>query len=86
MILHLNDRLNRIVFFCNGAGKDRSIHAQIGEQQRQYAHTAETLGTLLHECGFTDVAVFGDKHMEAPGEKECRWFVAARKPLGGAEV
>ena len=39
---------------------------------------------MLSECGFTDVAFFGDKHMEAPGEKECRWFVAARKPLGGA--
>ena len=66
--------------------QEGETYLRIGEQQRQYAHTAETLGTLLHECGFTDVAVFGDKHMEAPGEKECRWFVAARKPLGGAEV
>ena len=66
--------------------QEGETYLRIGEQQRQYAHTAETLGTLLHECGFTDVAFFGDKHMEAPGEKECRWFVAARKPLGGAEV
>ena len=64
--------------------QEGETYLRIGEQQRQYAHTAETLDALLRECGFTDVAFFGDKHMEAPGEKECRWFVAARKPLGGA--
>lgn len=66
--------------------QEGETYLRIGEQQRQYAHTAETLGLMLSECGFTDAAFFGDKRMEAPGEKECRWFVAARKPLGGAEV
>ena len=38
--------------------QEGETYLRIGEQQRQYAHTAETLGTLLHECGFTDVACF----------------------------
>lgn len=59
-------------------------YLRIGEQQRQYAHSREDISSLLCRCGFTDVAFFGDKRMEEPGEKECRWFVAARKPLAEA--
>lgn len=63
--------------------QEGETYLRIGEQQRQYAHEAALISRLLGEAGFTDVAFFGDKRLDAPGEKESRWFVAARKPVGG---
>ena len=60
--------------------KDGS-YQRIGEHQKQYAHSAETLRALLRAAGFEDIAVFGDQRMESPNLKEKRWYVAARKPV-----
>ncbi len=56
-------------------------YRRIEEQQKQKAHEAETLLKMLAECGFEGGAVYGDRTMEKPGEKEQRWHIAARKPL-----
>lgn len=56
-------------------------YIRIGEQQRQYAHSAQKLVGLLTDTGFADIRVFGDKRLAAPTEKEARWFIAARKPM-----
>ncbi len=63
-------------------------YIRIGEQQRQYAHSAQKLAGLLSDTGFVDIRVFADKRLEAPSEKEVRWFIAARKPMeeSGAEA
>lgn len=53
---------------------------RIGEHQRQYLYTRDTLQKLLRLAGFADVEVFGDRRMNAPGAKENRWHIAARKP------
>lgn len=59
--------------------KDGS-YRRIDEEQRQRAHTAENLRTLLHGAGFTDVRVYGNSRMESPRENEQRWHIAAIKP------
>ncbi|MDD3336107.1 MAG: hypothetical protein PHI98_11425, partial [Eubacteriales bacterium] len=65
--------------------KEGETYQRIGERQRQYAHDSELLCRLLFETGFTDVSVFADRQMKTPGERENRWFIAARKPLAEAE-
>lgn len=59
--------------------KDGS-YRRIDEEQRQRAHTAENLRTLLHGAGFTSVRVYGNSRMESPRENEQRWHIAAIKP------
>lgn len=56
-------------------------YQRIGESQRQYAHDAERIFRALKQAGFTDVTIYGDKLLDEPDDKECRWFFAARKPL-----
>jgi len=55
-------------------------YRRIDEEQRQKAHTAETLTALLHQTGFEQVQVFGNTPPKAPGRDEQRWHFAARKP------
>ena len=59
--------------------KDGS-YRRIDEEQRQRAHTAENLRTLLHAAGFQSVRCFGNSRMENPRENEQRWHIAAVKP------
>lgn len=61
--------------------KEGETYQRIGEQQRQYAHEADLLIHLLYQCGFSDITLYGDRKLEDPSDKECRWFIAARKPL-----
>ena len=56
-------------------------YVRIGETQRQYAHSAERLTSLMEAVGFTDIRVYADKKLHAPSSRELRWFLAARKPL-----
>ena len=59
--------------------KDGS-YRRIDEEQRQRAHTIQSLTALLTAAGFTNVHVFGNSRMEAPREGEQRWHIAAMKP------
>ena len=59
--------------------KDGS-YRRIDEEQRQRAHTIQSLTALLTAAGFTHVNVFGNSRMEAPREGEQRWHIAAMKP------
>ena len=61
--------------------QEGETYQRIGEQQRQYAHDADLLINLMYRCGFTDITLYGDRKLEDPSDKECRWFLAARKPL-----
>lgn len=56
-------------------------YLRIGEHQRQYMHSAQLLTELMEGVGFTDVRLYGDKKLNAPGNHELRWFLAARKPI-----
>ncbi|MEF9880148.1 MAG: methyltransferase domain-containing protein [Clostridia bacterium] len=60
------------------------LYLRISEHQRQYAHSEAKLVGLLSQAGFVDVRVFADKKLEAPRERELRWFIGARKPLSEA--
>ena len=56
-------------------------YLRIGEQQRQYAHSAQLLTELMEAVGFTDIRLYGDKKLSPPEPHAVRWFLAARKPL-----
>ena len=56
-------------------------YLRIGEHKRQYAHSAQQLTDALQGVGFTDIRLFGDKKLSAPGPQELRWFLAARRPV-----
>jgi ubiquinone/menaquinone biosynthesis C-methylase UbiE len=64
--------------------KDGS-YQRIAEHQKQFVHTSSSLTKLLRTAGFVDIVFYGDKHMEAPGAREKRWHIAARKPLSITE-
>jgi len=55
-------------------------YTRIGEYQKQYVHESAEIFDLLKTVGFERIGLFGDKRMEAPREKENRWFITARKP------
>ena len=59
--------------------KDGS-YRRIDEEQRQRAHTIQSLTSLLTAAGFTNIRAFGNSRMEAPREGEQRWHIAAMKP------
>lgn len=52
---------------------------RIDEHQVQRAHTEAELAAWLKEAGFAAPRVYGEKTMDAPGEKEPRWHFAAIK-------
>ena len=49
------------------------------EEHREYAYTAQQLVDYLRQAGFTSIAVYGDRRMEAPKENEQRIYIKARK-------
>ena len=55
-------------------------YRRIDEEQKQRAHSRESLAAMLQKCGFTDVRVYGNSRMESPRDKEQRWHFTARKP------
>ena len=55
-------------------------YRRIDEEQKQRAHTRESLTALLESCGFVDIHVYGNSRMAAPRDKEQRWHFTARRP------
>lgn len=49
------------------------------EEHREYAYTREQLMGYLKAAGFTHIAVYGDRKLDAPGEGEQRIYFKARK-------
>ena len=49
------------------------------EEHCEYAYSAEQLVSYLMEAGFTNIAVYGDRCMEAPKPGEQRIYLKARK-------
>ncbi len=62
------------IFQRRGALWERS-----GETHREYAYSAEQLRFYLQDAGFTGIAVYGDRRLEAPREGEQRIYFKARK-------
>ena len=51
------------------------------EEHREYAYSRQQLVSWLREAGFTRIAVFGDRRMEAPKAGEQRIYIKARKGI-----
>ena len=49
------------------------------EEHCEYAYSAQQLVGYLKDAGFTNIRVYGDRRMEAPGEREQRIYIKARK-------
>ena len=49
------------------------------EEHREYAYTREQLVSYLKSAGFTNIAVYGDRRMEAPVQTDQRIYLKARK-------
>ncbi len=49
------------------------------EEHREYAYSREQLTAFLKEAGFTDIRVYADRRLEAPGDAEQRIYFKARK-------
>lgn len=49
------------------------------EEHCEYAYSADQLMSYLMEAGFTNIAVYGDRRMEAPKPGEQRIYLKARK-------
>ena len=49
------------------------------EEHQEYAYSIEQLTGFLKNAGFTHIAVYGDRRLEAPGEGEQRVYFKARK-------
>lgn len=56
-------------------------YRRIDEEQKQRAHTMQSLTSLLHQAGFDRVMVFGNGKMEPPRDNEHRWHFAAIRQL-----
>ena len=52
-------------------------YRRIDEEQKQRAHTMESLTNQLYRAGFDRVLVYGNSSLEAPRDKEQRWHFAA---------
>lgn len=49
------------------------------EEHCEYAYSAQQLTAYLREAGFTDIAIYADRKMQAPGPEEQRIYFKARK-------
>jgi len=57
--------------------EEEGLYRRVTEQHRQKAHDPAHIKALLEQAGFTDICIFGDKTMEAPGERELRVHISA---------
>ena len=57
--------------------EEEGLYRRVTEQHRQKAHDPEHIRELLEQAGFSDIQIFGDKTMEAPGERELRVHISA---------
>lgn len=49
------------------------------EEHREYAYSREQLVAFLKQAGFTNIAVFGDRRLDAPNPEDQRIYIKARK-------
>ena len=49
------------------------------EEHREYAYSAQQLKQYLKDAGFTGIEVYADRRLEAPGDREQRIYIKARK-------
>jgi ubiquinone/menaquinone biosynthesis C-methylase UbiE len=49
------------------------------EEHKEYAYTQEQLVTYLKNAGFTDIRLYGDRHIGAPTAEDQRIYFSARK-------
>lgn len=49
------------------------------EEHREYAYSQEQLVEYLKEAGFTHIAVYGDRRLDAPNASDQRIYLKARK-------
>ena len=64
--------------------KDGS-YRRMDEEQKQRAHTAESLTALLRKAGFSQISVYGNDRPAAPAAHEMRWHFAAMRPADDGE-
>ena len=55
------------------------LYRRIEEDQRQHAHSLQTLLGPLQAAGFESINVYGDRTHEPPAEDALRWHLAAHK-------
>jgi len=51
------------------------------EEHREYAYSAQMLVQMLKAAGFTKIAVYGDRCMDAPRPEDQRIYIKARKGI-----
>ena len=71
---------------CIFVKQEDGSYRRIDEEQKQRAHSMQSLTALLQQAGFDRVMVFGNGRMEPPREGEHRWHIAAIKRLDPAEL
>ena len=71
---------------CIFVRQEDGSYRRIDEEQKQRAHTMQSLTALLQKAGFDRVMVFGNGRLEPPREGEHRWHIAAIKRLDPAEL
>lgn len=64
---------------CIFVKQDDGSYRRIDEDQKQRAHSMQSLTKLLNQAGFDRVMIFGNGRMEQPRETEHRWHIAAIK-------
>ncbi len=64
------------------ARRPDGLYERFTEQHEQRAHTAEELLEWLHDCGFEQAAVYGDKNFDPPEADSLRIHFLAKKPTG----
>ncbi len=59
--------------------REDGLYERFTEQHEQRAHTAEEISEWLSECGFSQIAVYGDRNFEAPAPDCQRIHFIAKK-------
>jgi len=86
---HFNERTALVdMHLCIFVKEKDGTYRRIDEEQRQRAHTIESLTNQLYRAGFDRVLVYGNSSMEPPRDKEQRWHFAAlrRADIEGNEA
>ena len=65
---------------CFFVKQEDGTYRRLDEDQKQKAHSVETLTALLHQAGFTQITVYGNGRLDAPARDEQRWHFAALRP------
>ena len=71
---------------CIFVKQEDGSYRRIDEEQKQRAHTIESLTNQLYRAGFDRVLVYGNSGLEAPRDKEQRWHFAALNRADGLEA